>query len=190
VPLLQGIRGAARFGYLVLFAVAGLAAFGLAALRAKWLTARPGLALVASFACLAAVNLEAVVAPIEYTRFDGIPPIYTVLADVEGAVVVDLPLPDAGRIARNAPVVLVSTAHWRPVVNGYSGFVPRGYAARAERLATFPSPDALAELRRLGVTHVVVRLDAVPGAPELAARPDFVTVASSPALRIYRLRQP
>lgn len=192
LPLLQGLRGAARFGYLALFAIAGLAAYGLAALRARWLAAnRGGLAVFAALASLAAVTAEALVAPVEYTPFGGVPAVYTALASADDAVVVEVPVPTAAAIARNAPVVLASTAHWRRLVNGYSGFVPAGYSQRAERLATFPSPASISELGRLGVTHIVVDLDEAPDLPDrLAAMPEFVTVASAPARRIYRLRPP
>jgi hypothetical protein len=190
VPLLQGIRGAARFGYLALLAIAGLAAFGLAGVRARCrATGRGQLAFGLSLACLAGVHIEALVAPVEYMTFAGVPPIYRALREAGNAVVVEVPIPPADRIVRNAPVVLATTAHWRPVVNGYSGFVPRGYAERADRIGTFPAPTALDELRRLGVTHVVVNLGEAPElADQLASMPEFVTVATGHPRRIYRLR--
>ena len=49
LPLLQGVRGAARFGFLALVAVAVLAGFGVAALaRAVWRARRWWPALVAA----------------------------------------------------------------------------------------------------------------------------------------------
>jgi hypothetical protein len=91
-------------------------------------------------------------------------------------------------VSRNARAVAASTAHWKPMVNGYSGFVPRSYVAHYETLAGFPDPLTFDALRKIGVTHLVVRLDEVPGAEAaLSRRPDVDLVAVEGALRVYRL---
>jgi len=46
--------------------------------------------------------------------------------------------------------------HWRPMVNGYSGFIPASYDALLAGVATFPDAAALQFLRAAGVTHVAV----------------------------------
>jgi hypothetical protein len=95
-------------------------------------------------------------------------------------------------VLRNAPYVLNSTAHWKPLVNGYSGFLPRGYPAVADALRDFPGDRSQTELRRLAVTHVVVHLDAYGSraaevASALSATPWLELVASANQIRIYRL---
>jgi hypothetical protein len=50
-----------------------------------------------------------------------------------------------------------STAHWRPLVNGYSGFDPIGLLAMQAFLNPFPSPRSLAFLHAAGACAVVVR---------------------------------
>jgi len=46
--------------------------------------------------------------------------------------------------------------HWLPMVNGYSGFVPKSYQDLRRDLALFPAAEAVDALRRHGVTHVTV----------------------------------
>lgn len=158
VPLLQGIRASVRFGYLVLAAVAALAAFGFAEVRSR-LGGRPALLAAVSIAGLLLVTAEAARVPFGYTAALRVPPVYRLLAGEPNAVLVELPLYSPKYISRNAPYMLHSTVHWRPIVNGYSGFLPRDYPAHWEALRTFPDASALAYLRTLGVTHIAVHGD-------------------------------
>lgn len=185
-PLLQGTRATSRFGYLGLFAVAGLAAFGLAALRSA---ASPRTARVVAIAALLLVAVEAARAPMAYTGFEGIPRIYGTLATDPRAVVVEFPFYSPHRVGRNGAYVLASTRHWRPLVNGYSGFVPDSYVRHNEQFRTFPDEAALDALRGLGVTHVVVHRDEMGdrlGAIE--ASPALSRLAREGDIEIYRLR--
>lgn len=62
----------------------------------------------------------------------------------------------------------MSTFHWMPLVNGYSGFFPPSYLERLEKLATFPDSQSVAVLRNDGVSYVVVHADGYPpGAREM-----------------------
>jgi hypothetical protein len=154
VPLLQGIRGTNRLGYLVIVAVAILSGYAVALLRRRW-AGRRWLA-AASLAAVAVVNVEAWRAPFVYVRFEGIPPIYDRLAAERQAVVVEFPFWPHRIYFANAPYMLNSTRHWKPLVNGYSAFIPPPYFRFLEVLASFPSPQAVHALREAGVTHVVV----------------------------------
>ncbi|MCB1029252.1 MAG: hypothetical protein KDB24_15990, partial [Microthrixaceae bacterium] len=60
--------------------------------------------------------------------------------------------------------VFRSTAHHRPVLNGYSGTFPESFITRSNTLKSLPGPAAMAELRRLDVTDLVVT-PAVTGTP-------------------------
>jgi hypothetical protein len=190
LPPLQGVRAAARFGLLALVAVAALAGFGVAALRVRHGTRRwwPALAAI----LILAVNAEALRAPMEFTPFGGIPRIYQSLRDSSVRAVAEFPCYEPAAILHNAPYVLNSTAHWKPLVNGYSGFVPAGYAAIADALQAFPDDRSRAELQRLGVSHVVVHLDAYGDQADavlsaLTAAPWLSLVASGHQVRVYRL---
>ena len=186
-PLLQGTRATTRFGYLGLFALAGLAGFGLAALRAHWSGARTRVAVTA--AAFVLVTAEALRAPLAYTPYEGIPKVYDLLAGEPAAVVAEFPFYSPRRIAENGKYVLASTRHWRPLVNGYSGVVPPSYIAHNERFRAFPGDAAVAALRATGVTHVVVHVEELPGVErEIESRNDLALVASTHGIRLYRLR--
>jgi hypothetical protein len=55
--------------------------------------------------------------------------------------------------------MLDGTAHWRPLVNGDSGFMPRPYTREMELLTAPADEEALRLLRALDVRHVVARQD-------------------------------
>jgi hypothetical protein len=154
VPALQGIRNVARFGYLTIVAVAVLAGFGLALVSRRWQQARWLPTAVA--AAIVAVNVDTFVAPVGYVRADPILPLYKRLLKAPGTVVVEFPFYPPDRTFFNAPYLLNSTRHWRPILNGYSGLVPASYEAHYRDLRGFPDEHAIATLRNAGVTDVVV----------------------------------
>ncbi len=153
LPPLRGIRNAARFGYLGIVSIAILAGFGTAQLRVRW---RPARWLPAAMVTVVlAANLDAWSAPIDYVRADAISPINARLAGTN-AVVAYFPFFAPDHVFHNAPYLVESTAHWRPMLNGYSGFIPPSYGEHARALAHFPDANAIAALRQAGVTHVFV----------------------------------
>jgi hypothetical protein len=78
------------------------------------------------------------------------------------AVLAELPLGESDFDLR---AVFYSTVHWRPILNGYSGFYPPHYGRLA--LATSDVPRfptaALQALRAQGATHVIVHEGAYLG---------------------------
>jgi hypothetical protein len=102
------------------------------------------------------VNVEALRAPISFTRFEGVPGVYATLARERAAVVAELPFPIPQQWFINAAYMVNSTKHWRPMLNGYSGFRPPSYEKSYEAARGFPSDESLILLHERGVTHVVV----------------------------------
>jgi hypothetical protein len=153
-PPMSGLRAAARFGVLFLLATALLAGCGLARIRGR-LAGRA--AIVTGVAALAVVTLEALRAPMAYTRFEGIPGIYRLLAaEPDPVVLVEVPFYPPEAIFQNAEYVLNSTAHWRPLMNGYSGYTPATYRDVAWPFWNFPAAWSIDAMRAAGVTHLVV----------------------------------
>lgn len=161
VTPLQGLRAAARFGYLYLVAVALLAAYGLAWIQQRLPPGRPRAAV--AVVALGLVTAEAWSAPIHTVPFDGVPGIYRQLADAsEPVVLVEMPFYPPEAFFQNGEYVLNSTAHWRPLMNGYSGYMPDSYRARAPYFWYFPESRALDRLKVEGATHVMVHLERYP----------------------------
>jgi hypothetical protein len=50
----------------------------------------------------------------------------------------------------------MSTFHWLPLENGYSGMYPPSYLARLGQLRDFPSDRSLRQIHDDGVTYVIV----------------------------------
>jgi hypothetical protein len=85
----------------------------------------------------------------------------------------------------------VSTAFWKPMLNGYSGYMPVRYIEHTQNLGGFPDEKSLAYLKRLGVTRVLVDSRNMPGA-SLARLPDFPElslVTTDGNLKIYELKR-
>jgi hypothetical protein len=185
-PLLSGIRAVDRFGEITLAAVAILAGFGLSALMRRW----PGRAAIVLGTCFVTVaNAEAWRAPLPYTPFDGIPPIYHSLANAGAdAVIIGFPFHGPGGNFQNAPLMLGSTRFWKPLVNGYSGFNPPSFYDHVERLQSFPDHASIEYLRQLGVTHIVVRWN-FSRLPAIAAFPELRLWDAEEGIRIYQLQR-
>ena len=185
-PPMQGLRAAARFGNLFLLGMAVLAGYGAARVR------KPALAA----ALIVLVNAEALRAPFTYQPFSGIPPIYAMLRDEPGPVVVaEQPFFPRWAIFQNATYVLNSTAHWRPLMNGYSGYTPDTYQKYADAFWYFPEDWAIKAMKDAGVTHVVVHpaafhKDHQEVLPAIEKRSDFELMGIGPDnIRLYRLKR-
>jgi hypothetical protein len=187
-PLLQAVRVQAHLGQFVLIMLAVLAGFGVAALSRRWGTGRwwPAVAT----ALVVAVNAEALRAPIGFVWFDRVPAVYDALASERAAVVAELPFPMPGQWFLNGPYMVNSTRHWHPLLNGYSGFRPDSYNRSYEAAREFPSDRSLIALHELGVTHVVVHLQALGTAKteEITRMPALEQLASEGDIMIFRLR--
>lgn len=195
VPLLQGIRASVRFGFLVIAGVAALAGFGLARLQTRYVS-RPGLVKAFTGAALVLVTAETLRIPVGYREPHRTPAAYEMLRSEANAVLVELPMPEPRNFHENGPFMLHATVHWQPMLNGYSGFLPRSYVTHYERLKSFPDEDSIAYLREIGVTHVVVHADpfaAKSGGDRLRAvegSADLRPTIKSPGLTIYVLEPP
>ena len=161
-------------------------AHALVGVRCVGARGRGGIAL--AVVLVAAVNLEALRAPLWYRDYPGVPAIYGTLRDQPGAVV-ELPFYGRGGFFGNAGYMINATRHRRPLVNGYSGFAPPGFEATAQMMRAFPREDALELLHTLGVTHVVVHRATAPMQRRRAlidASPRLQLVAEQDGIAIYR----
>jgi len=189
-PPMAAVRSAVRWGHMVLAAVAILAGFGLVALQrrlpAAWVLPI-GLTLVL------VANLEALRAPIDYgidQDFRGIPPIFETLNTPGPDVVVIFPFYRPEQLHMNARYMMVGTAFWKPMLNGYSGYMPVRYFEHSANLEGFPDERSIQYLQRLGVTRVLVDsrnmparvLDRLPQVSELSM------MATDGNLKIFQLK--
>jgi hypothetical protein len=86
-----------------------------------------------------------------------VPDVYRLVSSLENAVIVELPMPRAYSMPRIDPeYAFWSITHWRPLVNGYSGYVPPAYVDTLNYMEDFPDDKSLARLKQLNVRYVLV----------------------------------
>jgi hypothetical protein len=173
VPGFEGVRAPARFAMIVALMLAVLGGYGAAVLATGgW---RRGLVLGVALAFLfegtAVPFLVNGVSPsrefntpeARLYRPARAPAIYRETArHIGGGVLAELPL---GYTDYDLRAVYYSTVHWRPILNGYSGFFPPHYGQLAFALGELPRhPEvSLRALRAAGATHVLVHEGAYLG---------------------------
>lgn len=159
VTPLRAFRAVARAAVIAGFGVAILAAFGAQVLLRA--TPRPlqrwlGLALVVLLFVEYSNRNTPLVPGVAAKPADA----YRVLKDAKEGVIVELPLPDMDLAPRppgfDPYYQAWSVWHWRPLVNGYSGFTPAAYEQFAADLEGFPDERSVRALRALQVRYVLV----------------------------------
>ncbi len=155
VPAFDGLRAPARVAMFVIFCLAILCAYGQNALE-KAVT-QP-IRWVLAVAIPAVLLLEYWVAPLPLIAYPSTPPpLYVWLAKQPTGIVAEFPMPQPNGLPGNEPrFEFLSTFHWMPLMNGYSGYYPASYISRLERLSTMPDEAALESLVRDGVRYVIV----------------------------------
>ena len=190
---LQGLRAAVRFSYLYLLAVSLAAGFGLAWIAGRATSRRASQAI--GIAALVLVTVEAALFPIKTTPFDGVPRIYQLVARAPDPVMlVEVPFYPPQAVHENGEYQLNATAHWRPLMNGTSGFTPASYRRRADSFWFFPRDWAIDAIKKEGATHVMVHLPRFGNEAEevmrvLDARSDLHLLSSDAGgRRLYEIR--
>lgn len=161
LPVYEGLRAMARAGLFVLFFVAVLAAFGFAAIAAH---AGRGARVALGLAALLVLVAEYRVRPLALVRYENEPPpAHAWLAVQPQGAVIELPMAVPEALPGPDPrYSYLSSFHRKPLLNGYSGFHPPSYLARADALREFPGDSAVARLRRDNARYVVVHYEAFP----------------------------
>jgi hypothetical protein len=173
VPGFEGVRVPARFAMIVALMLALLGGYGAAALGVR------GVGRVAVSLMAAAFLLEGTMVPFlvngvtppadfnapepRLYRPSRAPRVYVEAArHLNGGVLVELPL---GEPDFDLRAMFYSTVHWRPILNGYSGFYPPHYGQLALALNDVPRhPDlSLDAMHAAGATHALVHEGAYRG---------------------------
>lgn len=161
IGVFRGLRAPARASVFCLLFLGVLAAHGTAALTAAMTP--PMRRVVAALVC-AILLLEYRVGPLHLVPYpNDPPPLYVMLARLPRGVVAEFPMPRPfSPPHHDARFAYMSTFHWMPLLNGYSGFYPPSYLHRLARLAAFPDEASVASLRRENVRYVIVHQDGYP----------------------------
>jgi hypothetical protein len=152
LPGVQGLRAPARFSILVGLTLSILAGFG--ALRILRYCKPPALGWAVTGLLAAAILVDAWPALQLVPVWKEPPPLYELLPSDRDVILAELPV--VHDPAFNTPYMYFSLWHWRPMINGYSGQIPRSYEVLVEDLVRFPRREPVATLRQRGVTHVML----------------------------------
>jgi hypothetical protein len=192
IPIFSFLRAPERMGIVVMLCLAIFAAFAVRELRRRRPASRRAIAVVASAAALLELNDL----PLDW-RPDSIPSTYRVLAGMPRGPVAEFPFYDR-RIDFHIHTryMLNSTAHWQPLLNGYSDHIPADFRALAPILGTFPSRESFDALKDRRVRYITLnrgRQGYGGGAwPDIERRmqpylPHLQVVADDGALVIYEV---
>ena len=137
IPPFSLMRAPARFGIVVTLALAVLAGIAVRELLAR--VARPTLVGL----LLALVTAAELAIPLRFREVPPLSPAYKMLATLPVGPVIELPFWSTNRERfGHAWYMLNSTAHWMPLINGYSDYIPPDAVEAAPTLKLFPSREA------------------------------------------------
>jgi hypothetical protein len=154
IPPFALMRAPARFGIVVTLALAVLAGISVRA----WLqrTAHPNVVGL----LLAVVTAAELAFPLRFREVAPVSPAYKMLATLPAGAVIEFPFYSNSReLFGHARYMLNSTAHWMPLINGYSDYMPPDFIETAATLKFFPSREAFAVLAEKRPRYAVFHMD-------------------------------
>ena len=152
LPTAGLLRAPVRWGVVVGLGLAVLAGFGVRALtqRTRWVPAL----------MVPVLALELATLPWPLVRAERLADAHRLLAQLPpGPVVEFLFMYRRTDFLNHTKYMYESTAHWRPLVNGYSDVTPPDFPDLASRINEFPDAETFAALRRLGVRYVIWHME-------------------------------
>jgi len=155
VPGLSGMRVPARFYTFVSFTLVYFAARGIDILMSRLPKPRVRMAVAAGLAVVLAVEL----APrrIDWEPLaseEEMPKVYAWIRD-QPAIrsLIELPI---FTDTRENDYLYAATVHWKPIANGYSGYIPESHQLLTDRIRYLPGQGGLELLRSLWISHILV----------------------------------
>jgi len=154
LPVFSMLRAPARFGLLVTLSAAVLGGLGLASLLPTLADGRRR-RLAAIVLLLTAGS--STVGALRLADAPELPPAYQRLISLPPGPVAEFPFFIAPlERHRHTEYMLMSTYHWKPLINGSSDHMPEDFFREAQQLATFPDVAAWRVLRDRQARYVVI----------------------------------
>jgi hypothetical protein len=156
IPIFSFLRAPGRMGLMVTVAAVVFASAALAHVIAK--AKRPVMA-TALLAVLAIAELWTM--PLtQFRQVEPFSPVYRLLATLPRGAVAEFPFwYERHDFPRHAMYMLNSTAHWHPLVNGYSDHIPAEFRRHVLPLSSFPSRESFGILAAAQTRYVVFHLN-------------------------------
>ena len=176
LPGFSFLRAPSRFGLVVTFALVVLA--GITAASVLRRASMPQLTAAALMFAVAAEQFT----PIPLTPIDPVRPAYYALAGMPDGALLEMPPRSHKYAFTRTQYMINSTAHWKPIVNAYSDFVPDSLYNSLDTLAAFPSQESFDILKRDRVRYVAFDLREYNREPALRAALDASLARFAPSL--------
>jgi hypothetical protein len=175
LPAFSFLRAPARMGVMVTLGAALLASLALT----WWRPSRVGTHRLVMGVVIVIAIVESWAGPLQLQTASPINPVYRHLAMLPEAPVAEFPFYQGPQERhRQTEYMLMSTFHWKPLVNGYSDHFPEDYLTAKPILTTFPAQDAISVLQNLGVRWVVVHFNRYPADYARKLRPLMRTMGT------------
>ena len=174
LPIFQIIRVPARFAIFVILSLSMLSAFGIKELIKR----KYGTWIIGAFFCIFLLEIWQIRTPfVSIPLKNSIPDVYVWIAkQPEPMILAELPvslfyhgrkmeeqltipytkLEKEDVYALETYRVYFSSFHQKRMLNGYSGYLSDTYNKLTEMLEGFPSEYTILEMRKIGITHIVV----------------------------------
>ena len=154
LPPYRGLRAPARFAEIAVLAIAVLAGFGFDRVRrGASLRAATGVTVL----CVGLLMAEYLTTPALMNLSSEPPAAYRMLARLADGPVAELPMPRPDTLPGADPrYEYNSIFHWKPLLNGYSGYHPSSYLQLLGAVTMFPRGDWLAQIQSSGARYVVL----------------------------------
>jgi len=185
VPGLSGMRVPARFYAFVSLTVAFFAARGIDVLLRRLPGPGARATLAAGLAVVLAVELAPRSLPWQpLAKEEEMPEVYTWIRDQPAIhALIELPIHSDDR---EIQFIYASTVHWKPIANGFSGYLPKIHEELVERIRFLPGPAVLDRLRDLWITHILVHARRADRAEAVRAWEERFATGPNPQVeRVY-----
>ena len=155
VPGLAGMRVPARFYAFTSLTIVYFAALGVDALLRRVHGSWRRVAVVSALAVVLAVELAPRQLPWQrLPREEELPEAYRWLRDQPDVhALLEIPISED---AEETGYLYASTVHWKPIANGYGGYMPVSHQMLTDRIGFLPSPAVFDLLRDWRITHIVI----------------------------------
>ena len=153
LPAFSLMRAPSRFGLLV---VLGLSALGAIAISTLLTRVRRRVLVGATLIALAVAES---LAPLRISARPEVGPAYRQLATLPDGALLELPVYSRTLGFIRARYMVDSTAHWKPLVDAYSDFIPPDFLERADMIGQFPTREGLKEAARVPFRYAMFHLD-------------------------------
>jgi hypothetical protein len=155
IPVFPWLRAPARFGLVCVLGLAVLGGFAVAG----WVSRARRPVLVGAVLVLVTLT-DLWTGPLELTEPRPVDPAHTALASLPKGPVAEFPFFHLREdFHRHTEFMLFSTAHWQPLVNGYSDNIPMDFRELAPQMDRFPDARSFAAMRARGVRYLLVHMD-------------------------------